>query len=122
MTEPNSFLATLQRHRGGALLAEASNHLAALVSAVHATGKPGSVTIRLDVRPATRGHSAVVLKDKIAPTLPAIEAEESFWFATEQGALMKDDPNQKNLAFAPVAVPGGVPVVVAGEAQRAVNG
>lgn len=122
MNEPNSFLATLQRHRGGALLAEASNQLAALVAAVHATGKPGSVTIKLDIRPATRGRSAVVLKDKVTPKLPSIEAEESFWFATENGALTKDDPQQSKLPFEPVAVPGGVPVVVDGQAARAVNG
>lgn len=101
----NMFLATLQRHRGGLTLEEASAQLAELVSAVALSGKGGTLTLKLAVRPASRGKSAVVVQDKLTITLPKVEAEESFWFATEAGELCTDDPKQRQLPFA--AVQGG---------------
>lgn len=97
------FLATMQRHRGGLLLDEASQLLGELVEAVNATGKPGSLTITLNLKPATRGQSAMVLTDKITPRLPKIEAEASFWFGHD-GQLVKDDPRQRPLNFSPSVV------------------
>jgi hypothetical protein len=98
----NNFLATLQRHRGGAILEEASTLLQELVAAVATTGKGGTLTIKLSVKPATRGQSAVVVQDKITCAPPKVEAEASFWFATNEGELRKDDPRQAALPFATV--------------------
>lgn len=98
----NNFLATLQRHRGGAILEEASTLLQELVAAVATTGKGGTLTIKLSVKPATRGQSAVVVQDKITCAPPKVEAEASFWFASNEGELRKDDPRQAALPFATV--------------------
>jgi len=113
-TPSNGFLATLQRHRGGKVLDEASQQLAAVVAGVLATGKPGHITVKLGVKPAGRGHSAVVVTDEVTSKAPVEKVEESFWFGTERGELCKDDPRQQDLRFTPDA-----PVVQGGAQQDA---
>ena len=98
--EGNALLAALQSHRGGAILGEGSAALQELVAAVAMTGKAGTLTIQIKVSPATRGHSAVVLGDKITLKAPAMQAEESFWYATEGGELRKNDPRQREMSLA----------------------
>jgi len=98
----NSFLSTLQKHRGGALLTEASEAMSKVVAAVALTGKGGTLTITLKVKPATRGNSAVVLGDEIKTKEPKMQAMESFWFATPDGELAKDDPRQTQMALSVV--------------------
>lgn len=102
-TESNVFLAKLQRHRGGRVLSEASQRLTEVVAGVKATGKAGSITITLTVKPAAKGNSAVMLTDKVAFKVPQIEAEQSFWFASDSGELSVDNPAQKNFGFSEVA-------------------
>jgi hypothetical protein len=108
----NSFLTVLQTHRGAGVLSDASDALAQLVAAVQATGKPGTITLTLKISPASRGNAAVVLGDRIVAKVPQTAAEESFWFATEDGRLLRDDPRQGRLqlravADAPQAQPAG---------------
>lgn len=103
----NSFLNTLQRHRSGGLLADASEKLAAVVAGVHATGKTGSMTVQFVVKPAQRGQSCIVLSDSIKAKVPALEAEASIWYAGESGQLTKTDPRQAEMAFKPTTVEGG---------------
>jgi hypothetical protein len=100
----NSFLTLLQTHRGAGVLADASQGLSELVAAVQNTGKPGTLTVTLRISPASRGNSAVVVGDRIVAKVPQMAAEESFWFATEDGKLLRDDPRQARLPF-PRAVP-----------------
>lgn len=99
----NSFLTTLQRHRGGGLLADASERLAAVVAGVRATGRPGQLTVKLTVKPAQRGQSAVVLTDVVEAKAPRVEAEASFWFADDDGLLRTTDPRQKELPLRTVS-------------------
>jgi len=106
----NSFLHTLQRHRSGGLLDDASARLAEVVAAVRQTGKPGSVTVKLEIKPAQVGADAVVLTDEIKAKVPRMQATASFWFATDDGALVTTDPRQRELEFTPVPVPAPVPV------------
>lgn len=101
----NGFMVTLQRHRGGKLLDEASKALQELVAAVALTGKGGTVTLTLAVKPATRGQAAVVVQDRMKTKIPQMEPEASFWFATADGDLQKDDPRQASLPLG--VVPGG---------------
>lgn len=104
----NSFLAALQRHRGGKALEDASDRLAEVVAAVMESGKPGAVTLTLTVKQASRGQSAVTLTDKITAKVPVAVEPDSFWFATQDGALSKDDPRQAEMQFAPTTIEGGV--------------
>ncbi len=93
-SQDNLFLATLQRHRGGLILEDASAELRRVVQGVKDTGKAGVLTIQIGVKPASKGQSAVVLVDKVTAKVPSEEVEASFWFATDEGGLQKDDPRQ----------------------------
>lgn len=122
--KPNttSLLATLQRHRGGKVLEEASEKLAEVVAGVMTSGKPGSITITLNVKVASRGQNAVTVTDKIAAKVPTTATPDSFWFANEEGSLLKDDPRQKEMTFTPRAVDGGAAPEAEATQARAVNG
>jgi hypothetical protein len=112
------FLGTLQRHRGGALLAHASERLRAVVAGVHGTGKTGSMTITLVVKPAQRGQNAVVFTDSVKAKIPALESEASFWFATPEGALEKNDPRQREFAIEAMGGAKAEPAVPAAKAAK----
>lgn len=100
--QSNSFLATLQKHRGGGLLAEASDKLNALVAAVAATGKRGKMTIQLSVVPAQVGEQCATFHDDITVKAPKAPAPASMWFMTPDGQLLKENPKQ--LLMEPVVV------------------
>ena len=122
-TQQTSLLATLQRHRGGKVLEEASAELAKVVAGVMATGKPGSLTVTLNVKVASRGQNAVTVTDKVTSKVPLTATPDSFWFANEEGALLKDDPRQREMKFAPRTVEGEATTDGEAEApRRAVNG
>lgn len=104
---PNSFLGTLQKHRSGGLLAEASAKLAELTAAVHATGKRGKMTILLEVNPAQAGDQCVTLHDDIVVKIPKTKSPASLWYTTAEGDLLKNNPRQMEIA----------PVVVAAESR-----
>lgn len=104
---PNGFLATMQRHRGGHALTEASEALARVVAGVLATGKPGKLTITLAVKPAGRSANALMLSDQIGETVPALGKPDSFWFGDDSGNLLTEDPRQTVMQFTPRALSGG---------------
>lgn len=94
MNASNVFLTTLQKHRSGGLLAEASAKLAELTAAVHATGKRGRMTIEISVVPASAGDQCITLHDNVTTRLPKKPAPASLWFTTPEGELLKENPNQ----------------------------
>lgn len=121
-TQSTSLLATLQRHRGGKVLEEASAKLAEVVAGVMASGKNGSVTITLNVKVASRGQNAVTVTDKVTGKVPSATTPDSFWFATEEGALMKDDPRQKEMQFRPQTIEGGATATKGESLAQVANG
>lgn len=85
------------RHIGdGVFIDTASNQLAELVAAVDQSGKPGKIDLSISVKKATRG-GAMVLTGKVKLTKPADEPMEVMLFATPEGNLVADDPNQRKL-------------------------
>ena len=91
------FLATMQRHRGGKDLADLSLRLSEVTAAVINTGKAGTVTLTVSVKPAKRGQSAVMVETKLAAKVPSMEPDASFWFGTADGVLQKEDPRQTTM-------------------------
>ncbi|MEN6540859.1 MAG: hypothetical protein ABFC67_14725 [Mizugakiibacter sp.] len=97
-----SIIDTLRHIAGGVFIDEASDALAEVVRAVDATGKAGSVTLKIDIRRATAGAMAVRGTCSVKkPSEPAIEA---LLFPTPDGNLLTEDPNQKKLDLRPVGV------------------
>lgn len=93
-------LETLREIRRGALLDDCAQALADVVSRVSQTGKPGSFTLKLTVKPAGRGSvRTVVLEDDVSTKLPGADKEVTIFFPTEDGGLSRSDPAQIPLAL-----------------------
>lgn len=67
-----------------------------LVSAVDETGKPGTLTIVISLKKASRG-GAMNVTGKAIVKKPAEELMEALLFATADGELVADDPKQHKL-------------------------
>lgn len=88
---------TLRDLRGGQLLDDMSTELQKLVTAVAETGKTGSITVKLEVKPFERAEGAMVIRDTIKTALPKIESKGTVMFATPAGALQRNNPKQDDL-------------------------
>lgn len=93
---PPSFAAMLAQVRPRTDV-EAAETLRKVIEAVKATGKVGSITIRLDVKPADGLSDAVVVYDRIAQKVPEKTREGSMAFITKDGDLSRSDPSQMPL-------------------------
>lgn len=100
---PRPILETLHHLEGGTFLAEAADKLAEIVLAVDQTGKPGKLTLTIDVRKAM--HTALALKGKIAVKLPPEAPIEALMFPTPDGNLLTEDPRQGKLPLAAAPAP-----------------
>lgn len=105
----NSFDVTLREMRHGKSLGELSEELGKLIEAVKTTGKAGSLTYKLTVKPASAGDSVTVqLDDDVIAKIPRSSRGASIFFVTDANTLTRQDPRQREFSLAPVAV---VPVV-----------
>ncbi|MDR2173634.1 MAG: hypothetical protein LBE32_05465 [Burkholderiales bacterium] len=87
---------TLKHIGGGVFIDTASDKMQELVQAVGESGKAGSLTLTITVKPATRG-GAMYLTGKYALKKPAEAPLEAMLFATPEGNLVADDPKQQKL-------------------------
>lgn len=84
------------------LLDEAGSQFSDLIKAIVSTGKAGSLTLKIDVKPSTAG--ALAVKATVATKKPKGLPPESLLWATPDGNLIEDDPRQNKLDLKPVAV------------------
>lgn len=91
----NDFSIILSQHDRGASLTELSSTLRDLVIAVRTTGKKGKIKYTLEVLPVknTEGKR-VELCDDIVVSLPKPSRRPSNFFTTEDGRLVRKDPDQ----------------------------
>lgn len=100
---PRPILETLHHLEGGAFLADAADKLAEIVQLVDSTGKPGTLTLTINVRKAAQ--TALALKGKIAVKLPPETPVEALLFPTPEGNLLTEDPRQAKLPLAAAPAP-----------------
>jgi isopentenyl phosphate kinase len=87
---------------------EASDQLNDLVTAVRDTGRAGSMTITIDVKPQSKGDVSVLsIGDKITTKMPKVEHGETIMFASADGTLTRNDPRQIEMAGLKVVETGG---------------
>ena len=87
---------TLRHVRGGELIDEASEQLAKVVQAVDATGKAGTLTIKLRIKKISRSGALEILDD-VTSVVPEDEKLTTLMFPTPEGNLVTSDPRQKRL-------------------------
>lgn len=94
-----AFAVFLQELRDGRTHTELTTQLAELLAKVKDTGKGGSITLEIKIKPAGRGADVdkVVILDKITAKLPAPERGEDFYWLTADNDLSRNHPKQSTL-------------------------
>jgi len=96
----NSFEAVLRNQRKGALLSELSEVLQSAVLKVREHTREATVTLIIKIAPANDDASALSVVDEVKVKLPEKRKPNTLFYATDDGRLVRDDPNQKELELA----------------------
>jgi hypothetical protein len=83
--------------RHGSLAEDLTLQLEALVEAVKDTARPGSLTLKLTVKPFKGDASALVVSDEVKLSRPAAQKGETVFFANQANRLQRNDPRQPEL-------------------------
>jgi hypothetical protein len=83
--------------RKGMVAEAAGEELANVVRAVTATGKPGSLTLKLTVKPQKGDSEQVVISSKVTASSPTADMPEAIFFADMDGDLHRNDPRQPEM-------------------------
>lgn len=83
--------------RRGAPVEEATMVLADVVRAVDETGKEGSVTITLKVKPAKHGGPEKTIIAEVKAKKPIAEIAPAVFFSDAEGDLHRVDPRQEEM-------------------------
>ena len=86
---------TLRLLDDGVFLARASELMAAMVRGVDDTGRPGKLTLTLDVKRGSKG--AMLIVPHVATKVPEDKPEATMLWATTEGNLTVDNPRQQKL-------------------------
>lgn len=99
----------LREQRGGDAHDELSAALNELVESVSETGKVGSLTFTLKVKPAGKGdHGTVIVSDATTLKKPQPERGEALFFITDDANLVRHNPRQEELPLREVPRPADV--------------
>jgi len=91
----SAFMSLLQQHRHGEILSDLSESIRKVTQAVQDSGRGGSITLKIDIRPASKGRAgALVVEDEIKEKMPTEDKTGSIFFADKNYNLIRDDPNQ----------------------------
>lgn len=90
---------TLRLLQGGAFLDVCSEKLAEAVRSVEETGKAGKLTITLDLK---KSAGAIAILAKVSNKVPEAKPDEDLMWATVEGNLTLQNPNQRTLDLKPV--------------------
>lgn len=80
--------------RGGAPDRAASAIMAEVVKAVEATGKKGSITLKLDISKLKGGETEMEVKASISHKTPTEDIPMGIFYPDEKGGLFRTDPRQ----------------------------
>lgn len=84
--------------RKGRVVDAASEALALVTKGVMETGKAGSVTVTLTIKPPkTRGDNAVTVSADVKLKEPRDDLPEAIFFADENGDLLREDPTSQRM-------------------------
>ena len=102
-----AFTDVLRDVQSGRFADELTDELRELVSHVRSTGKKGELTIKIKVAKA-KGHDTVMTLDAdYKTTVPKAERPATIFFATNNNALVSDNPDQKKMEFRDVKATRG---------------
>lgn len=85
------FIAELER---GELNHDATKEMNALVRRVRSTGRKGTLTLTIEIKPCDVGARQVEITNKLSSKLPMPARKKNLAFTTDAGELTREDPNQ----------------------------
>lgn len=91
---PRPITDTLRLLHGGTFIDECSELLAEVVRGVDDTGKAGKLTITLEIK---KVGAAVSMLAKVSNKTPEAPPDADLFYATVEGNLSVDNPNQRRL-------------------------
>ncbi len=92
------FQETILQINNGATVAELSKALTDVVAAVRSTGKSGAVSLKLSVRPASKGNvDVLIVESQVNSKLPEPDRGVTIFYATDTNLLVRSDPRQQKL-------------------------
>lgn len=91
------FTDVLRQFRNGRLVDEATRQFNELVRAVDDTGKTGSLTLTVTIKPEKGGGNQKALIAQVKTKTPQSELPEAVFFSDEDGNLHRDDPKQQEM-------------------------
>ena len=94
------FIELLAELEGGVLLKDLTAYVNELQLACADTLKKGKLKLTFDFEPNMRGQTEISVK--VVRDIPQHDRNSTMFFSTPEGALMRDDPKQERLPFAPV--------------------
>ena len=95
MSGPRPFADTLTSLRYGTLSDDLTKALNELTTKCADTGKQGSLTLKLVLKPGNGGQ--IEISDDIKVTTPKEVKGSSIFWATPEGNLTRDDPKQRSI-------------------------
>lgn len=116
--KPPSFAAMLAQVRPGTDI-EAAEALRKVIEAVKVTGKAGTLTLKLQVKPADGVSDAVIVYDDLAYKPPQKTRGGSMAFITSAGDLSRTDPSAMPLWEEDIRDAGGSVNFQTGEVKEA---
>lgn len=103
--EPKPFTQFFIEQRQGALHAEMSEKLQALVAAVEEHGKSGTLTLTIRVTPTATGANTFFIADDVKVKAPEPDRGASLFFSDGEGNLSRSDPRQPELPLRDLPAP-----------------
>jgi hypothetical protein len=97
VSAPDSFAAFIATAKKGRTERELSDGMQKVIAAVLDTGLGGSITVKVDIKPAKDADGMVVVTESIGLKVPSHPRKAEMFFATDAGQLRKDDPRQHSL-------------------------
>jgi hypothetical protein len=68
-----------------------------VVKAVDETGKPGSVTVTVHIKPAKHGGPEKVIQAEVKAKKPRADIAAAVFFSDDEGDLRRFDPRQEEM-------------------------
>lgn len=100
---PDLFTHTINTLLNGATANELSERLREVVEGCRKTGKQGTLTLKLTVKPQGMGTGQYEIHDDITDKVPQLDKGMTLMFGTPEGNLQRNDPNQRELPLREVA-------------------
>lgn len=92
-----SFTATLVDIRNGGLVDDATELLSELVKNVQDSGKGGTLTLKIEIKPFAKSADAMSVKGTVSATMPKVADNEEVFFATYENNLSRNNEKQRDL-------------------------